>query len=229
MADCLVTGHWPDGGTGVLTVYAEATMSILRTTFRDNGAAQSNGCFNVVSLGVLTVDDSDIVNCWSGYYGMLTVSSGLVTITNSRMTGNGAAGRGGLAGLTGSAAILRIASSTIKDTNSGVGEFAIVVDDSVPEFALQLDTVVVDGSVDVFSHGKVLVQNCQGLNSTAVQNASVGTCESTTDYCLAESCADDRVGIECICEIDGVPNPFPTDCMQSAVIEVRRLSPLVVW
>ena len=134
-------------------------MSILRTTFRDNGAALYAGCFNVLSLGVLTVDDSDIVNCWAdGYDGMLRVDSGLVTITNSRMAGNGAAGRGGLAGLTGSDAILRIASSTIKDTNSGVGEFAIVVDDSVPEFALQLDTVVVDGSVDVFSHGKVLVQ-----------------------------------------------------------------------
>ena len=230
MTDCLVTGHWSAGDTGVLSVYTEATMSILRTTFRDNGAALYAGCFKVQTLGVLTIYDSDIVNCWAGgNEGMLGVNSGLVTITNSRMAGNGAAGRGGLAGLTGSDAILRIASSTIKDTNSGVGEFAIVVDDIVPEFALQLDTVVVDGSVDIFSHGKVLVQNCQGLNSTAVQNASVGTCESTTDYCLTESCADDRVGIECICEIDGVPNPFPTDCMQSAVIEVRRLSPLVVW
>ena len=114
-------------------------------------------------------------------------------------------------------------SSTITDTNSGVGEFAIEVDDAAPDFALQLDTVVVDGSVDIFSHSKVLVQNCEGFNSTAVQNASVGTCQSTADYCLAESCADDRVGIECICDIDGVPNPFPTDCMQSAVIEARRL------
>ena len=205
-------------------------MSILRTTVRDNGAANIDGCFRVTSLGTLIVDDSDIVNCWADKYsGMLRVQSGFATITNSRMTGNGAAGRGGLAELTGSNAFLRIASSTIKDTNSSGGEFAIFVDDSVPDFALQLDTVIVDGSVGIFSLGKVLVQNCQGLNSTAVQNASVGTCESTAVYCLAESCADDRVGIECICEIDGVPNPFPTDCMQSAIIEVRRLSPLVVW
>ena len=201
-------------------------MNVLRTTFRDNHAVTYGSCFYIQTQATLTIDDSDILNCWADQYaGMLYMQSGTVSITNSRMAGNGAGGSGGLASLTVSGAFLRITSSTITDASIGGGEFAFEVQDSVQEdFALQLDTVVVDGSVDIFSNGKVLVQNCEGFNSTVVQNASVGMCQSTTSYCLADSCANDRVGIECICDIDGVPNPFPTDCMQSAVIEARRLS-----
>ena len=148
-----------------------------------------------------------------------------MTITRSRLVGNGAGGSAGLALLGSSGSFLRIVDSTITEMSTAAGEFAIVVDDiAAPDFSLTLDTVVVDGSVDIFSHGTVLVQNCIGFNRTAVQNASVGTCQSTTDYCLAESCANDRVGIECICAIDGVPHPFPTDCMQSAIIEAYKNS-----
>ena len=223
LVDCLVSGNVVTAGNGgAIVIGGSSVVSVLRTTFRNNRAATQNGCFGVAVGSQLTIEDSDIEYCWAGgKYGMLSTDD-IVTITNSRMVGNGAAGRGGLASLLSSNAFLRITDSTISNTNSGVGEFAIDVADAVSDFSLQLDTVVVDRSVNILSNRKVLVQNCKGFNSTAVQNASVGTCQSTADYCLAESCADDRdVGTDCICEIDGVPNPFPTDCMQSAIIEAR--------
>ena len=52
----------------------------------------------------------------------------------------------------------------------------------------------------------------------AVKNATVGTCESTSDFCLAESCSDTTVGIDCICEVAGEQVAFPTDCMQVILI-----------
>ena len=223
LVDCLVSGNVVTAGNaGAIGMTDGSSVSVLRTTFCNNRAATQNGCFGVSVGSQLTIEDSDIEYCWAdGKYGMLSTDD-IVTITNSRMVGNGAAGRGGLASLLSSNAFLRITDSTISNTNSGVGEFAIHVADAVSDFSLQLDTVVVDRSVNILSNRKVLVQNCKGFNSTAVQNASVGACQSTTDYCLAESCADDRdVGTDCNCEIDGVPNPFPTDCMQSAVIEAR--------
>ena len=222
MTDCLVIDNDSYGGTGAMVIESGATVSVSRTTFRDNRAANGIGCFQVHGFATLTIDDSQILGCYAGVsQGILGIADGYVSITNSRLAGNGAAGGVGLAQLWASGSVLRIASSTITDTNNALGEFAIVVEDAALDFALQLDTVFVDGSVDIYSHGRVLVQNCIGFNSSAVQNASVGTCQSTTDYCLVESCADDdRVGIECICEIDGIPNTFPVDCMQSAVMEI---------
>ena len=219
MADCLVTGNEAGMDTGVLRVLTGATLSVSRTTFRDNRAGYA-GCFDVTGLGTLTIVESDIVGCSAvTHSGMLYLTDGSVYITRCRMIGHGAGGSGSLARLASTSSFLRIVDSTISGMNTARGEFAIAVD-TAPDFAVQLDTVVVDGSFDIFSHSKVLVQNCIGLNNTAVQNASVGTCQSTTDYCLAESCANDHVGIECICDIDGVLSPFPTDCMESAVIEV---------
>ena len=225
LTDCLVSGNVATSTTGALRVEGGATMSISRTTFRDNRAADWGGCFQIMSLGTVTVDDSDIISCWcDGSGGMSNMEDASLVITNSRLIGNGAAGKSGLARLGTAGSSVRIAGSTITGTSSGADAFAIHVGigEPIPDFALLLDTVVVDGSVDIISHTKVLVQNCKGFNSTAVQNASVGTCQSTTDYCLAESCSGDRVGINCICDVDGVLNPFPTDCMQSAVIEARR-------
>ena len=226
MADCMVTGNVSPAGaaSGALHLESASQCAVSRTTFRDNRAGTVAGCFALYGSSSLTVDASDIINCWSdGVAGMAEIAGSSVTITRSRMVGNGAGGSGGLVRLSSSESFLRIVDSTITEMNTAAGEFAIVVDDiAAPDFSAQFDTVVVDGSVDIFSHGKVLVQNCVGFNSTAVQNASVGTCQSTTDYCLAESCADERVGIDCICDVDGVPNPFPTDCMQSAAIEARR-------
>ena len=62
----------------------------------------------------------------------------------------------------------------------------------------------------------MLIQNTEGLTTVAVKNATVATCGSTSDYCLAESCSDVTVGIDCICEVaSGEQVAFPTDCMQA--------------
>jgi len=115
---------------------------------------------------------------------------------------------------------LRIVGSTITNV-SGDAQFAIY-DASVTDFSVQLDTCIVDDTVTVFSNGtKVLLQNCDGFSSgTVAKMADIATCESTLDYCTRESCIDAAVGTDCNCEVDGVEVPFPTDCMQSAVIEV---------
>ena len=79
---------------------------------------------------------------------------------------------------------------------------------------MQLDSIVVDDTFDIYSATNVLVQNAVGLTSTAAKNATVGACEDTSNYCLANSCADATVGIECKCMFKGEEAMFPTDCMQ---------------
>jgi len=140
-------------------------------------------------MATTTIEDSDVLNCWAGGNGgMMRLDDSVAIIRNSRMSGNAAAAGGGLVHFGSGGSFLRITGSAIIDTSSGAGGFAIAANNpSTPDFAVQLGTVVVDGSIDISSHGKVLVQNCQGFNVTAVQNASVGTYQSTADYCLAES------------------------------------------
>ena len=84
---------------------------------------------------------------------------------------------------------------------------------------LQLDSVIVDETVDIYSRGDVLIQNCVGFGSAATKNATVGACEDTSSYCLSDSCADATVGIECKCMFKGEEVLFPTDCMQVGYAE----------
>ena len=81
-------------------------------------------------------------------------------------------------------------------------------------FTSQLDSVIVDETVSIFSTANVLVQNVDGLTSTATKNATVAACADTSSFCLADSCADATVGIECKCMFKGKVAVFPTDCMQ---------------
>ena len=74
----------------------------------------------------------------------------------------------------------------------------------------------------------MLVQNTEGLAPAAIKNATVATCESTLDFCLAESCSDSTVGIDCICEVAGGKQvAFPTDCMQARALS-RGVSGLLL-
>jgi hypothetical protein len=92
------------------------------------------------------------------------------------------------------------------------------------DFNTQLDSVVVDDTVNVFSNGSdVLLQNCDGFGSASVKKADVATCASTSEFCVPSSCFDATAGTDCICTVGGVEVPFPTDCMQSAIMEARRL------
>jgi hypothetical protein len=147
---------------------------------------------------------------------------GVATITSSRIIGSSAGGQASGAWVDPGSS-LRVVDSTITNI-SGDAKFAMY-DASATDFTLQLDNVIVDDTVTIFSNGtKVLMQNCDGFSSVVAKKADIATCASTSDYCLRESCIDAAVGIDCNCEVDGVEVPFPTDCMQSAVIEARQLS-----
>ena len=153
-----------------------------------------------------------------------------MTFINSRIIGNTVSEghplstyRGSI-GFVDSTSSVRIVGGTIMNA-SGPEDLvkAAIYDDSVLDFSVILDSVVVDESVSIFSNGStVLLQNCVGFSSTAVAKAEVATCAATSDYCIRESCVDTSVGTDCVCEVDGVETPFPTDCMESAVIEARR-------
>jgi hypothetical protein len=80
---------------------------------------------------------------------------------------------------------------------------------------LQLDSIIVDATFDIYSTANVLVQNVDGLTSTATKNATVAACEDTPTFCLADSCTNKIIGgIECKCMFKGEQINFPTDCMQ---------------
>ena len=226
--DChFINNHALNHEFGLLKVSQLASASLLRTVVADSSTRKHGGCFGVQEGGTLTIEDSDISGCRSGDYndplggGFAYVNGDgtLLEVINSRISGCSAALKGSFAHVDGGT--VRIAGSTITDTADG--QFAIYVGESATDFSVQLDSNIVDSTFDICSYSNVLVQNVVGLTDDAVKNASVATCDDTSDYCLADSCIDASVGIDCICDIDGVSNPFPTDCMQSAVIEARLL------
>ena len=88
MTDCLVIGHTTAGSNGALRLAEQSTFSLLRTTFQDNRATDWGGCFGVASLATLTIDECDILSCWSDGNAGIFWNRGSVTITNSRMAGN---------------------------------------------------------------------------------------------------------------------------------------------
>ena len=167
----------------------------------------------------LHIEDSDMIGTTSlGYSGLMDIGAqSSVTISRSRIIGSAAPMYGKIARLQASGATLRISESILVNSS---GKWAIS-DQSGDDFAVQLDTNVFDDTFDIYSTGKVLVQNCKGLDDlAAAKNASVATCDSTSAYCLDESCLDASIGIDCICEYNGVEVPFPSDCMRSAVLAV---------
>jgi hypothetical protein len=185
----------------VFSIDAGSIVRMVRTTLRDNRASGGTGCFTVNGAATVEIVDSDIIGCVSDgdFTAVLVASEGSLTITDSRIDGTIGTGKGVIARVEDSAT-LRIVLSTITNTS---GPFAILA--TGIDFGVQLDTVTVDSTFDLLSHGAVLVQNCDGLSSTAVKNASIGTCGSTADYCIPESCTDQAVGIQCSCFVDGLP------------------------
>ena len=204
LSDCMITGL---RGTynAVWEVTSGGSLRLVRTTLRDNrGTTGSSGCGEVYGGATLEIVDSDVVGCVSAVTdgaAVVTVESGgSATIIDSRLDGNIGTHNGVIATVVGDASTLRIVRSTITNTS---GPFAIN-DMTETDFSVQLDTITVDSTFDIISRGAVLVQNCHGLSSTAVKNASIGTCGSTSDFCIPESCADEAVGIECMCFVDGL-------------------------
>ena len=205
VADCVISGMRA-GYNSIGEVSSESSLRMVRTTVRDNRVTSGAGCIEIYSGGTLEIVDSDIIGSVAGDDGgpavFLVSSGGVVTMTDSRIDGNIGTGKGVIATVEGDASALRIVRSTITNTS---GPFAIN-DMTETDFSVQLDTVTVDSTFHILSHGAVLVQNCDGLSSTMVKNASIGTCGSTADYCIPESCTDSQaVGIECSCFVDGLP------------------------
>ena len=146
----------------------------------------------------------------------------VLTLLNSRISGTSAESKGSVAWLDAGSS-MRIVGSTISNV-SGDAAFAIHNEEADADFNIQFDTVVVDDTVNIFSNGSdVLLQNCDGFGSASVKKADIATCASTSDFCVPSSCMDVTTGgTDCICTFGGVEVPFPTDCMQSAIIEARR-------
>ena len=62
LADCAVAGHVvdaPSGAAGAILCETGSYVSVSRTTFRDNRAGANGGCFSVITLGTLTIDQSE--------------------------------------------------------------------------------------------------------------------------------------------------------------------------
>ena len=181
-----------------------------------------------VKAATLLVEDSDFIHISAAITALaFGRSGGQMTFINSRVENVHATGHvtyEGSVGYIDGESSLRYVGGMIQNV-SGSEKFAFV-DGSYYDFAMQLDSVVVDDTVSVFSNGTiVLIQNCDGFDSTAVAKAEIGTCATTAAYCLRESCSDATAGIECVCNVSGTEVPFPTDCMQSAVIQVPLTPP----
>jgi hypothetical protein len=167
-----------------------------------------------------------MIGCRSGWGAAVffTRSGGHFSFINSRIDGTTALESSDSykhsVGYNDLSSSVRIVGGTIRNVSSHESKFTIW-DDSAADFGVQIDSVVVDDTVSIYSNGtKVLLQNCEGFTSTAVAKAEIATCASTADYCLRDSCVDSTVGIDCLCVVDGVQTLFPTDCMQSAEIKV---------
>ena len=217
--DCIFERNQANIGAAVLQAEA-GTAYFLRTTFRDNynNAYNIPGCFAIYSSSHVKMEDCDIVHCYttnSGNIGMALLDGGDFEIVNSRISDMYSSGHGSIAEVK-SGSRLQISATTI--SNASGTKFAIN-DISGADFAVQLDTVVVDSTVGIWSSGKVLMQNVVGFSDDAVKNASLATCSSTGEFCIADSCTDDSatIGTQCICTVDGVEQPFPVGCMQVRV------------
>ena len=232
VADCIVRDTFCKYNIGAFFLEAGSNVHIARTRVQNNRVPNGPAAVVYAKSSSVTFEDCDIIDNlakWNAavFFGR---NGGHMTFINSRMIGNtivgGSTFYSGSVGYVDSASSVRIVGGTIMNA-SGPEDLvkAAIYDESTVDFGVIMDSVVVDETITIFSNGSnVLLQNCVGFSSTAVAKAEVATCAATSDYCIPESCVDTSVGIDCSCEVDGVEIPFPTDCMQSAVIEARRLS-----
>jgi hypothetical protein len=232
VADCIVRDTFCKNTIGAFFLEAGSNVHIARTRVQNNRVPNGLAAVVYAKTSSVTFEDCDIIDNLAElnaavFFGR---NGGHMTFINSRMIGNtivgGSTFYSGSVGYVDSASSVRIVGGTIMNA-SGPEDLvkAAIYDESTVDFGVIMDSVVVDETITIFSNGSnVLLQNCVGFSSTAVAKAEVATCAATSDYCIPESCVDTSVGIDCSCEVDGVEIPFPTDCMQSAVIEARRLS-----
>ena len=229
MTDCIHRGSELAGPfLAYKSFYDGSSVNALRCIFQEHRTPNIGGALYMrASTGYFEDCDfiDNVVSAGNGGTFFLR-AGGDLTVFSSRVVGSAAPGKGSVAHLDAGSS-MRIVGSTITNC-SGEAAFAINNDEVDVDFNTQLDSVVVDGTVNIFSNGSdVLLQNCDGFGSASVKKADIATCASTSEFCVPSSCFDATVaGTDCICTVDGVEVPFPTDCMQSAIIEVRRLPPI---
>ena len=218
MTDCIHRDNVVSVFLAYLFIDDSSTVTALRNLFQNLRAPSIGPVYLRSSTGYF--EDCDFIDnpITPGSGGTVFLRpGGSLVITNSRIVGSSAGGKGRVAWIDAGSS-MRIVGSTIMNT-SGDAAFAIH-DESGTDFAVQLDSVVVDQTVNIFSNSSTLLQNCDGFGSASVKKATFASCASTSEFCVPTSCLDTSAGIDCICEYKGVEVPFPTDCMQSAVIAV---------
>ena len=226
LTDCIHRGAECTGYISYLYVDSLSTIYAVRNVFQELLGPHIGPVYLRASTGYF--EDCDFIDNYvreshgSGGVAFLRPGS-MLTISNSRISGTSAGSKGRVAWLDAGSS-MRIVGSKITNV-SGDAAFAIHNEEAGADFNIQLDTVVVDDTVNIFSNGSdVLLQNCDGFGSASVKKADIATCALTSDFCVPSSCTDVTAGTDCICTVDGVEVPFPTDCMQSAIMEARRLS-----
>lgn len=196
-----INNHALDTYAGVFNIATGARVQLIASTFESNHAETFGGIMYVAESA-----EVDIVKC---------------------LFSNNSAVDGASIYLLEGSPNVRVVASTFSN-HKRHGSFIISSTARVP-FAVTLDTVTFQSNElpALSSPDLVLIQNCEGLASNDVQNATVGACVDTGDYCLASSCSDDAtVGTDCYCYVDGIATLFPPDCMESAVLKLTVPSSL---
>ena len=141
LSDCLFTNNRAiSNAVGVMELDSDSVVTLLRAVVVDNSAATFAGCFRALSGAILTVDDSDIVNCRSddttayGGGAFVVMNTGTTIITNSRIHGSSVTTLKGSVATVVPGGLLRIAGSAISDS---AGKFAIN-DASGIDFSVQV-------------------------------------------------------------------------------------------
>ena len=236
---------WSCGGPGAgIALESGSFLRLLRTTLKGRAkakgktrthpltnplydgtgmvAATTGGCLDITGGSTAIVEDSHLIDCQSQTgAAMIVASASTVTITDSHIVGSYATLQGDVAHVSGGS-VLRIAGGSIVNSSEAGDGFAIYdKNEAGSDFGVQLDSVVADETLTILSPNLVLLQNTEGVSTQAVNNATnIATCQSSSDFCLASSCSDTTIGIDCACIVDGVATIFPTNCMASAAIKV---------
>ena len=142
--DCQILNSHSTLLSGVANIQGKSSLNFLRTVVADASTGPYGGCFQLESSGMLTIEDSDIVNCKTtdatGHGGGMVRMVGAgswVSIANSRISGSSSASKGSVAHIGDLAGPLRISGSTITDSSSGDGKFA-VYDNTGRDFNIQV-------------------------------------------------------------------------------------------
>ena len=222
--DSTFSGNQAFSFSGAIKI-SSSEVSFLRCLFDSNHALGSDGGALETDAGAqVAIEQSTFVSNRAETYGgaIRAKDSSSVDITRCSFFNNSAGSDGASIYVDGAGTKLSAAASAFEKHANGTSSGFIISGATGDMFALRLDTVSFKANQlpALFSSDLILVQNCDGLKMADVVNVTVGTCADTGAFCLPTSCSDALIGIACYCVVDGVSTIFPTDCMDSAVLEL---------